>query len=578
MKKLLVLFLCLLLATSALAEEGESGVIAFGGAWPEMMLDAVRAVGCEQAVPMQGYASRRFGRWDYGQAVARDGNGYVLVCFVYGEDGWTASASRKALRQDEAPQLWVQAVAEEWDASQIASYGACYEFELIYDDARYAWFCGTYDWMLTRMVLPVANVVVTPRSLYWGEETVFNTQSNLLADIDIAALPTTLAEARALVDVAGLGDSSQALLTGGDDPYAPEIVMYAAPSRSANTVARYFSGVTGEMTDMGSGFVKLRIGAEEGWIPRENVLLGGERAQQDAWNGATGQVYACGLQRYQTLWQTPAEATSLATLETHVYLNVLGVLTGGDWLQVMLPDGLIGYMRSDAVSQTDNLRTAWVCNDLPHNRLHLRASPSTKAESYAKYYSGVPVTILFSEKRVDDWLRVAVADRAGWMSTEFLLFSSDPWGYLKHLPPMAAVRGVDAKGLNLRVRPDYSAEVIARYPAGTRVEIMGVVGSWAHVRLRDGHTGYMLLKHLGGEPEQAVLNEFAINARAFLMLNDVAVDRVESGDWVQLCGSRPWLEWTYTEDGMQLIEPAYTWVNAGTQYGAVPTACIDFGW
>ena len=571
MKKLLAMLLCLMMAFGASAEEEKSGAIAFAGAWPEMMQDAVRAVDCEKAVPMQGYASRRFGRWDYGQAVAQDGDGYVLVCFVYGEDGWTASASRKALRQDEAPQLWVQAVAEEWSSSKIASYGACYEFEIVYDDARYAWFCGTYDWMLTRMVLPVANVVVTPRSLHWGEETVFNTQSNLLGEIDIAALPTTLAEARALVDAAGLGDSSQALLTGGDDPYAPEIVMYAAPNRSANVVARYFGGVRGEMTDMGSGFVKVRIGAEEGWIPRENVLLGGERAQQDAWDGATGQVYACGLQRYQTLWQTPSETTSIATLETRVYLNVLGVLAGGEWLQVMLPDGLTGYMRSDAVSQTDNLRNAWVCNDLPSNRLHLRAKPSTRAESYAKYYSGVPVTVLFSEERTSGWLRVAVEGRAGWMNTAFLLFTSEPSGFLNHLPPVAEVRGVDAKGLNLRVRPDFGAEVVAQYPAGTRAEVMGVVGSWAHVRLRDGHTGYMLLKHLGGEPASAVRNEFAINARAFLMLNDVAVARVESGDWVQLCGSRPWLSWTYTDSGMQLIEPAYTWVNAETQYGTVPT-------
>ena len=74
MKKLLAMLLCLMMAFGASAEEEKSGAIAFAGAWPEMMQDAVRAVDCEKAVPMQGYASRRFGRWDYGQAVAQDGD------------------------------------------------------------------------------------------------------------------------------------------------------------------------------------------------------------------------------------------------------------------------------------------------------------------------------------------------------------------------------------------------------------------------------------------------------------------------------------------------------------------------
>lgn len=579
MKRILLVILCLLVAAGAWAEEEDSGVIAFSGTWPEMMLDAVREAGCGDAIPVQGYASRRFGRWDYGQAVAQDGDGYVLVCFVCTEDGWTASASRTALRQDEAPQLWVQAVAEEWNAAQVASYGGCYEFEIIYNDARYAWFCGSQDWMLTRMVLPVANVVVGPRALYWGEETVFNTQSNLLSRIDIAALPTTLAQARALADAAGLTDSSQALINDESGMvYAPGVVMYAAPSRGADVVARYFDGVAGEMIDMGSGFVKLRIGDVEGWILREHVLLGGERAAQEPWNGQVGAVYAVGQQRYQTLWQTPAERTAIATLETHFRVNVLGVMAGGDWLQVMLPDGLTGYMRSDSVCQTDNLRTAWVRNDQPTNRLHLRARPSTKAESYAKYYSGVPVTVLFSEKQEKDWVRVAVAGRTGWMKTDYLNFSSDAESYLDHLPPVAEVRGVDAKGLNLRALPDYSAEILTRYPAGTRVEVMGVVGSWAHVRLRDGAVGYMLLKHLGGEPASAVPNSFAVNARAALTVNDTAVDEVQSGDRVRLYGSRPWAEWDYVDGGMRLGEPAQTWVSVNGAYGFLPTDCIDYEW
>ena len=578
MRRLMMVVMCLLLlAGAAVAEESDSGVYAFSGAWPEMWVEAVQSTPYSKAVPMQAYASMRFGRWDYGQAIARDGDGYVLFCFVNGMEGWEVSASRKALRQDEAPQLWVQAVEEGWSAETIASYGACYEFEIVYDDARYGWFCGTNDWMLTRMVLPVANVVVNRDALYWGEEVVYNTQSYSLADIDLAALPTSLAEAKALADAAGLTDMAQALLTWEDGVYAPGIVMYAAPSRGAKVLARYYAGVAGEVTDMGSGFVKLRIGDEEGWFLREHVLLGGERAAQYPWNGQSGAVYAVGNQRYQTLWATPAEKTAIASLESNFRVNVLAVLSGGKWLQVVLPDGLMGYMHADTVCLTDNLRTAWIENDLPTNRLHLRSKPSTKGESYAKYYSGVPVTLLFCEETVKGWHRVAVEGRAGWMKGDFLNFSSDAESYIDYLPPIATVQGTDAKGLNLRFRPDYDAEILARYPNGTRVEVMGVVGTWAHVRLRDGNTGYMLLKHLGGEPESAVKNTFRLTTAANMTAGET-VHALEAGETIRLYGSRPRVEWRYVDDGMQLTEPAQIWAGSGERWGYVDTEKIDFGW
>ena len=573
-----MLVLCLLLlAGAAVAEESDSGVYAFSGAWPEMWQEAVFATPYAKAVPMQAYASMRYGRWDYGQAVARDGDGYVLFGFVYGEDGWYASASRKALRQDEAPQLWVQAVAEEWNAETVASWGGCYEFEIVYDDARYGWFCGNEDWILTRMTLPVANVVVNNRELHWGEEVVFNTQPRNLADFDITAMPATLAQAQAMAEAAGLTDDTQALLTGSEGMYAPDVVMYAAPSKGAKVIARYFDGMAGEVVDTGSGFVKLRIGDEEGWFLREHVLLGGERAAQYPWNGQKGAVYAVGNQRYQTLWKTAGEKTAIASLESNFHVDVMAVMAGGEWLQVMLPDGLTGYMRSDAVCLTDNLRTAWIENDLPTNRLHLRSKPSTKGESYAKYYSGVPVTLLFCEEQVKGWYRVAVEGRAGWMKADFLNFSSDAESYIDYLPPLATVQGTDAKGLNLRFRPDYDAEIITRYLGGTRVEVMGVVGTWAHVRLRDGNTGYMLLKHLGGEPASAVKNAFRLTTAANLTAGET-VHALEADETIRLYDSRPRAEWRYVDGSMQLTEPAQIWVASGQRWGYIDTEKIDFGW
>jgi len=77
--------------------------------------------------------------------------------------------------------------------------------------------------------------------------------------------------------------------------------------------------------------------------------------------------------------------------------------------------------------------------------------------------------------------------------------------------PLGKVQGVNSKGLNLRKLPRKDAEIIAAYPVGTGVEILGIYDSiWAHVRLQDGNSGYMMLQYLGGEPEKAAKNSFAV--------------------------------------------------------------------
>ena len=45
--------------------------------------------------------------------------------------------------------------------------------------------------------------------------------------------------------------------------------------------------------------------------------------------------------------------------------------------------------------------------------------------------------------------------------------------------------------LRLRSNPSYDAQTLASYYTGTVVEVLGTSGSWYHVRLSDGNTGYM---------------------------------------------------------------------------------------
>ena len=84
-------------------------------------------------------------------------------------------------------------------------------------------------------------------------------------------------------------------------------------------------------------------------------------------------------------------------------------------------------------------------------------------------------------------------------------------------------------------------------------EIMAVYGIWAHVRTQDGHAGYMLLKHLGGDQPAAVANAAPLD-----------------GTTVRLLGSRPVSAWQHTADGYVFAFPE-SCIVADLTTGAVTT-------
>ncbi len=112
----------------------------------------------------------------------------------------------------------------------------------------------------------------------------------------------------------------------------------------------------------------------------------------------------------------------------------------------------------------------------------------------------------------------------GWVNNDYIDSSSVHYKN-DYLPPLGTVQGINADGLNLRARPSTKGEILARYPVGTRMEILGVINSWAHVCLQDGKTDYMMLKYLGSEPEKAAKNSFTL-------LKDI--ENLRQGDRVRI--------------------------------------------
>ena len=319
-----------------------------------------------------------------------------------------------------------------------------------------------------------------------------------------------------------------ALLTAPDAGIYPPITLYEGPSGYTEPAGHCFAGTQAEIIDQGSGFLQVRIGQMTGWVARNHLLPAGQWTSDDAKALPAGIVVTSGADRYQYLYDAP-NGNPLAALENHLSISVLAITADNDWLLVLLPDGATGYLPVQAVLFASEPSHAYVTSSEPSLRLHLREEPTTKCDSLGSYYCGTKVALLFSADVAEGWTRVSVCGQKGWMKTEFLSLADNIGNWL---PPLGIVQGTDESGLNLRSAPDYDASVIIRYAPGTTVEMMAVYGIWAHVRTQDGHAGYMLLKHLGGDMPSSVENSANLN-----------------GITVRLLDSRPMNIWQHTAEG-----------------------------
>ncbi len=499
--------LCLLLAVFFLLPvccRGENAIYAFSDAWPQALTSAVADTPLASATPVEGYLAFRDGASAHGAAVARDSAGYLLAVFQGEGDDWQAAYSRQALRQDALPQVWNQALAEEWSGVDIAAYDGSDQFDLIYTDVRYTWQAEGDTWRLTRALLPVANVVVDDHQLYWNEETVFYPQETTLSGFAEEAFPRTLLAAQANAAASAQQDLSRGVTTGSNEEDFP-VTLYAAPSGGSTVVGYYAAGVEAQVLDQGSGYVKLEFGGSfSGWTEETHFLAG---ASEDTGHQLQGEITIASplAGKYCSLLDAPkADASSLALLGVQVQVRVLGVTADGDYLHVALTDGQTGYLPAASVSAGD----VWITSDVRENRLNLRQSPSTKSQTLGKYFGGVKAQRLYAPPADEGWMRVSIGGYTGWMMRSFL--NTDASYVPEMLPPLGVVDPENDSALTLRKEPDQKSDALARYPSGTVVEILGVNSNWAHVRVQDGSTGFMLLKHVGGEPVSAVKNAFTL--------------------------------------------------------------------
>lgn len=129
---------------------------------------------------------------------------------------------------------------------------------------------------------------------------------------------------------------------------------------------------------------------------------------------------------------------------------------------------------------------AVVSNDKPTNRLNLRTSPNTKAESIGRYYTGVRVAVL--ESAANGYTKVRVGGIEGYMLTRFLAFGTDGDAVVSAIP-----KCVLPSTLTLRSGASDGAKAIKTVEKGETIYMLAhFSGLWWHVQA-GSNAGYMKL-------------------------------------------------------------------------------------
>lgn len=96
-----------------------------------------------------------------------------------------------------------------------------------------------------------------------------------------------------------------------------------------------------------------------------------------------------------------------------------------------------------------------------------------------RYYSGTPVSVL--EDDGGDWVKVWIGwDRKGYMMRRFLAFGAEGEQVGSAMPFYDM-----EDAWQLYYEPFQASHVKASYAGGQRIQVMGLMDGWWHVRLAD---------------------------------------------------------------------------------------------
>lgn len=135
---------------------------------------------------------------------------------------------------------------------------------------------------------------------------------------------------------------------------------------------------------------------------------------------------------------------------------------------------MIATLLFTGVAYADAVKTGIITGDV----VNLRANPNTSSKILNQLDKGTKVSVVGSE---GNWYKVSYSDSTGWINDE----------YISVRDQAISAGTVTGSVVNVRSKPDISAEILTKLEKGTKVDIYERSGDWYRISIGEDRYGWV---------------------------------------------------------------------------------------
>ncbi|MED3549114.1 SH3 domain-containing protein [Cytobacillus praedii] len=153
-----------------------------------------------------------------------------------------------------------------------------------------------------------------------------------------------------------------------------------------------------------------------------------------------------------------------------------------DWIEIQLKDGKRGWAADWLVSLESSKTSSTSVSQSKNNHatitadgLRVRKGPGTKYQVIGTISKGENYKVLATD---GDWIQLETSNGAGWVSSEFVQFKSNP---VNNTNSKTMNGKITSNSLNIRSEPSRNGSIIGKLNAGDRVKILSQKNGWTEI-------------------------------------------------------------------------------------------------
>ncbi|WP_071131691.1 N-acetylmuramoyl-L-alanine amidase [Enterococcus timonensis] len=158
-----------------------------------------------------------------------------------------------------------------------------------------------------------------------------------------------------------------------------------------------------------------------------------------------------------------------------------------EWYQVTLPDGNTGWVASWLIGNEKNAAVTNLPATVNTADTPLRQEPNDQAEILDTLAKDTSLVITLEQ---DGWSQVQVADKVGWIPSQYLTQSKTDEVEKPEEKENNTIYTRE-ESTNIRTEPNVQAELVTTLEQNIAVTVLATVGEWYQIETADGTTGYV---------------------------------------------------------------------------------------